>query len=209
MKPPTTLTALLCLTSLVASFGEEPLTATAYARQIVTSHGGADKLLRIVKFSETYYLGGNLTDKGTDRTSIIQPPHRGYVGTTERVSEQDKSSVCHDVWMWTLVPLTDPKTKLEMVPDLTIEGKTAHGLKVSGTIEPAINAYFDTKTHDLVRIEWRGQTFSFSNPVAVDGTRVPSKCILLGKDGQERIRTELRDIERLQMLPDDLPKPPE
>jgi hypothetical protein len=40
----------------------------------------------------------------------------------------------------------------------------------------------------------------------VDGTRVPSKCALIGKTGKERMRTELRNIERLSALPGDLPK---
>ena len=209
MKTPTIIAAFAFITFLPPAFAEQPLDATAYAQQIVSNHGGADKLLRIVKFSETYYMDGNLTKKGTDRTSILQPPNLWYVGKTERVSKSGKGSVCHDIWMWTLVPLTDPKTKLEIVPDIAVEGKPAHGLKVSGTIEPSITAFFDASTQDLVRIDWRGQIFTFSNPVEVDGTRVPSKCVLLGKDGKERIRTELRSIERLQNLPADLPKPGE
>jgi len=40
----------------------------------------------------------------------------------------------------------------------------------------------------------------------VDGTRLPSKCVLIGKTGKERMRTELRKIERLATLPADLPK---
>ncbi len=199
--------ALAFTTATLTAIAEPPRDAAAYAQQIVASHGGAEKLLHAVKFSETYHVGGNLTAKGIDRTSIIQPPNVWYVGKTERVSEQDKGSVCKNVWMWTLGPLVDPKARLEVVPDLTVDGKLAHGLKVSGAIEPAIKAYFDAATHDLVRIEWKGQTFTFSNPVSVDGTRVPTKCILLGKDGKERLRTELRDIQRLQSLPADLAKP--
>ena len=207
MKSPPIIAALAFIAFLLPAFAEQSLDAKAYAQQIVSSHGGAEKLLRIVKFSETYYMGGDLTKKGTDRTSIIQAPTLWYVGKTERVSKSGKGSVCQDIWMWTLVPLTDPNTKLETVPDITTEGKLAHGLKVSGTIEPSITAFFDASTQDLVRIDWRGQTFTFSNPVEVDGTRVPSKCVLEGKDGKERIRTELRSIERLHELPADLPKP--
>jgi len=40
----------------------------------------------------------------------------------------------------------------------------------------------------------------------VDGTREPSKCVLIGKTGKERMRTELRKIERLATLPADLHK---
>lgn len=179
--------------------------AKALANKILASHGGADKLLRTFKFTEVYLLAGR--DKGTERTSTLQPPNLWYVGKTERVSEQNKGGVCHDVWMWTLAPLVDPKTKLEALPDATIEGKAAHALKVSGSIEPPMNVFFDASTDDLVKIEWKGEQFLFTAPMTVDGTRVPSKCVLLGKSGKERMRTELKKIERLPELPADLPKP--
>ena len=195
--------AVTLMVSLLGVTAESPSDAAAYAREIVTSHGGAEKLLRVVKFSETYFLNGDST-KGTDRTSIIQPPKLWFVGKTERVEEENKGSVCRDVWMWTLGPLVDPATKLEAVPDIVIEGNPARGLSVSGSIEPGIRAYFDAATHDLVRIDWKEKQFHFSHPVAVDGTRVPSRCVLIGKDGKEIIRTELRDIQRLAELPAEL-----
>jgi hypothetical protein len=208
MKATLCLLALTFLTSPLRVAAEPPRDAAAYAKEIVASHGGADKLLRIVKFTETYFLNGDMT-KGTDRTSVIQPPKLWFVGTTERVEEENKGAVCRDVWMWVLGPLVDPATKLEVVPDIVIEGKPAHGLSVSGTIEPGIRAYFDAETHDLVRIDWKEKQFHFSHPVAVDGTRVPSRCVLTGKDGKEIIRTTLRDIERLKELPADVaPKKP-
>ncbi len=178
--------------------------AKALADKIVASHGGADKLLSTFTFTEVYLLAGK--DKGTERTSTLQPPNLWYVGKTERVSEQNKGGVCHDVWMWTLAPLLDPKTKLEPLPDVSIEGKAAHALKVSGSIEPPMNAFFDAATDDLVKIEWKGEQFFFSAPMEVDGTRVPSKCVLIGKTGKERMRTELKTIERLPALPADLPR---
>jgi hypothetical protein len=180
--------------------------ARALALKIVESHGGPDKLLRTVKFTETYHLNGKL-DKGTDRTSFIQPPLLWYVGKKERVSQENKGGVCHDVWMWTLGPLVDSKGKLDLLPDTTVEGKSAKGLSVSGCIEPPMHAYFDAVSDDLLKIEWKGEQFIFSDPIDVDGTRVPSKCILIGKKGQERMRTTLRDIQRLAELPADLPKP--
>jgi hypothetical protein len=109
--------------------------------------------------------------------------------------------------MWTLAPLIDSKTKLESLPDSSVEGKAAHALKVSGSIEPPMNVFFDTASDDLLKIEWKGEQFLFSDPIAVDGTRLPSKCVLIGKTGKERMRTELKKIERLQTLPADLPLP--
>lgn len=194
------------LITLQPLFAQTPASdAKALGDKIVASHGGADKLLRTFTFTEVYLLAGK--DKGTERTSIIQPPNLWYVGKRERVSEENKSGVCHDVWMWTLVPLIDPTTKLEPLPDASIDGKAAHALKVSGSIEPPMNVFFDAATDDLVKIEWKGEQFLFSEPMQVDGTRVPSKCTLIGKTGKERMRTELKKIERLATLPADLSKP--
>jgi hypothetical protein len=179
--------------------------AASLAQKIIASHGGEPALLRTFTFTEVFHLAGK--EKGTERTSTLQPPHLWYVGKTERVSEENKGGVCHDVWMWTLAPLVDPATKLESLPDTSIEGKLAHGLKVSGTIKPAMDVFFDAATDDLLKIEWKGEQFFFSAPMPVDGTRVPSKCVLLGKNGKERMRTELKKIERLSALPANSPKP--
>jgi hypothetical protein len=192
------------LTACAAALAAETEAETLVAK-IVASHGGAEKLLRTFKFTEVYLLAGK--DKGTERTSILQPPNLWYVGKTERVSQQNKGGVCHDVWMWTLAPLIDSKTKLESLPDMNVEGKAAHALKVSGSIEPPMNVFFDAASDDLLKIEWKGEQFLFSDPIAVDGTRLPSKCVLIGKTGKERMRTELKKIERLQTLPADLPLP--
>lgn len=156
-------------------------------------------MLRTFTFTEVFRLAGK--DKGTERISTLQPPLLWYVGRTERVSEENKGGVCHDVWMWTLAPLVEPATRLETLPDTRIEGKQACGLKVSGSITPAMNVFFDATTYDLLKIEWKGEQFIFSAPMQVDGTRVPSKCVLIGKTGKERMRTELLRIERLPPLP--------
>lgn len=193
--------SLASLALILASglYGAEELSAPALAQRIVASHGGAEKLLRVFTFSEIYHIGGR--EKGTDRTSTLSPPSLWYVGKTERVAEEGKSAACHEVWMWTLAPLVHAKTKLAVLPAAVIAGKDARGLNVSGSIEPAMKVFFDAPTDDLLKIEWRGEQFFFSEPVTVDGTRVPSKCILLGKSGKERMRTELRDIKRLSALP--------
>lgn len=174
-----------------------------YAAEIVSRHGGADRLLKTFSMAETYSTNGG--KKNSDRVSKLQPPHLWYLGQTERVSESGKGSVCQDVWMWTLGPLADPKTKLSAAPDAAVDGRNAHALKVSGTIEPAIVAYFDAETFGLVRIDWKGQQFVFSEPKVFDGATVPTHCVLYGKDGKERIRTDIRAITRLATLP---PVPP-
>ena len=174
-----------------------------FAEEIVKRHGGADRLLKVFRMEETFSLNGG--KKTTDRTSFLQPPALWYLGQTERVSESGKGSVCQDVWMWTLGPLVDPKTKLAAAPDAVVAGRNAHALKVSGTIEPAIVAYFDAETYGLVRIDWKGQQFLFSEPKVFDGATVPTHCILYGKDGKERIRTDIRAITRLAALSPVLP----
>jgi hypothetical protein len=191
-----TLLILLAVPVLAAGPAEDP---TKFAAEIVRRHGGAERLLKVFRLEETFSLNGG--KKTTDRTSILQPPSLWYVGKTERVSEAGKGSVCQDIWMWTLGPLVDPRTQLAAAPDATVAGRPAHALKVSGTIEPAIIAYFDAETYGLVQIDWKGQQFIFSGPKEFDGTRVPTHCVLYGKDGKERMRTDLRAITRLPQLP--------
>ena len=174
-----------------------------YAAEIVRRHGGADRLLKTFSLAETYSTNGG--KKNSERVSKLQPPDLWYLGQTERVSESGKGSVCQDVWMWTLGPLVDPKTKLAAAPDAVVAGRNAHALKVSGTIEPAIVAYFDAETYGLVRIDWKGQQFLFSEPKVFDGATVPTHCVLYGKDGKERIRTDIRAITRLAALSPVLP----
>jgi hypothetical protein len=173
--------------------------AVQFAHAVVAAHGGPEKLLRVFTFTETFLLAGR--EKGTRRTSTLEPPHLWYVGKKERVKEENKGPICHDVWMWTLQPLADPRSVLAPLPDTVVEGKPARGLRVGGSIEPAMSVYFDATTHDLLKIEWRGEQFHFSTPLAVDGTRVPSRCVLIGKSGKERMRTELHEVTRLAALP--------
>jgi len=182
MKIPCPLVFVLALAAVAtaSSPSAQDANAAALATQIVANHGGPDKLMKVFQFTETYLLAGR--EKGTDRTSIIAPPNLWYVGKRERVSEDNKGGVCHDVWMWTLAPLADPGSKLSLLPDGTIDGKPAKGLQVAGTIEPPMSAFFDSATLDLLKIEWKGEQFLFSAPVKVDGTRLPSKCVLIGKN---------------------------
>jgi hypothetical protein len=195
---PLRLALLLFMTAPVFASGpaDDP---AKFAAEIVKRHGGADRLLKTFSMAETYSTNGG--KKNSDRVSKLQPPHLWYLGQTERVSESGKGSVCQDVWMWTLGPLADPLTKLAAAPDAVVAGRNAYALKVSGTIEPAIVAYFDTETFGLVRIDWKGQQFLFSEPKVFDGATVPTHCVLYGKDGKERIRTDIRAITRLATLP--------
>ncbi len=197
------LLSALALIAMRPACAAAPTNATDYAAQIVASHGGPEKLLRLVKFTETFHLNGNLA-KGTTRTSVLATPTLWFVEQTERVSEESKGSVARNVWLWTLAPLTHPKTKLELAADATVAGRLAHGLRLSGTMEPPVSAWFDAATHDLVRLDWRTKRFLFSHPVEVSGTRVPSHSKLYDKDDKELIRTELRDIQRLEELPAEL-----
>ncbi len=174
-----------------------------YARQIVASHGGPEKLLRKVKFTEKFHLDGDLVST-SDRTSIVIPPKLWLVGYVERVPGEYNEAVATSVWMWTLVPLVHPATKLEFAPDTLVAGRKARGLKITGSIESPIEAYFDAATHDIVKMVWNSQQFFFWNPVEVSGTRVPSRTVLIRRSGKEGFRAELRDIQRLEELPPEL-----
>ena len=100
----------------------------------------------------------------------MQPPQLWYVGQRERVSQDNKDGVCHDVWMWTLAPLVDPQTKLELLPDTTIDGQAAHGLKVSGSIEPAMRIFFDGASDAALRFIGGGCSTPGKPPTSSDSS---------------------------------------
>ena len=172
----------------------------AYAQDIIAAHGGVELLLHKVYFTETSLTEGQ-SGPGEQRTLILASQSLWFVGSVGQVPQFAKGEVPADRWMWTLKPLVHPATHLDFLPDLAIDGRLAHGLKVSGSIEPAMQAYFDSATKDLVRIDWKGDRILFSNPVEVSGTRVPAQSLLYRGNEKHGVRTELSEVRRLEELP--------
>ena len=173
----------------------------ALVKRVVTAAGGEDKLLKLFRIKERLTLGADPKAKGSERVSILEPPTYWWVGKTERVKEE-KEPATFLVWAWTLGAITDPKSKLEVIPEITETDKPAFGLRVSGTIDPPMDLYFDKDKSRLVRIDWRTDIHRFSDWKEHDGANYPSKCVGVKKaTGKTWYATEILEVQRLKDLP--------
>ena len=170
-------------------------------RATLDAVGGEAKLFKLFRMKEKLVVNEDPKAKGSERTSVCEPPKYWWLGKAERVAEQ-KEPATFLVWAWTLAILTDPKSKLETVPDIKIGDRETYGIKVGGSVEPAMTMYFDRETKLLARIDWRTDQHVFSDWKEHDGTKYPAKCVgYKAKTGKPWYYTELLGIERLKDLP--------
>lgn len=170
--------------------------------------GGKDKLLKIFRFKEIFHFGSTPEPaedkKRSTRESIFSQPDQWWLGKKERGDEPAKD----DVRAWSLDLLVDETSKFEIIPDLTDEGKTCAGLRISGSVTPAMDLYFDKETSLLHRLDWRGDFYRFSDWKEHDGLKYASKTIIYKvKDGKPWFFHEVTEIERLAGLPEGLVVP--
>jgi len=196
-----------CLTLAVLSFSLAGFAQTADPKPLIdkalTAVGGKDKLLKIFRMKEIYHFGSTPEPaegkKRSTRESIISQPDKWWLNKKERGVEPAKD----DVRAWSLDLLMDATSKFEIIPDLTDEGKTLLGLRVSGSVKPAMDFYFDKETALLHRLDWRGDFYRFSEWKEHDGLKYASKTIILKvKDGKPWFFHEITELERLKALPE-------
>ncbi len=190
--------------------GAEP-EPTALVKQAVSAVGGEDKLLRLFRTRETVNVSSDPEKKVAPRTSVYEPPKYWWTGKNERVKNEamPDEPATYLVWAWTLGILTDPASKLELLPEVTESDKPAVGLRVSGTVTPAMDCYFDKAEHRLVRIDWRSDIHRFSDWRETDGVKYPAKCVGYKKtSGKPWYFSEVIELERLKELPDGLQRRP-
>lgn len=203
MRAILTFTFCLMLSGPVTAETDVPATV----RKVVDAAGGSDKLLKLFRIKERLNVSADPNAKGKERVSVLEPPTHWWLGTKERVS-QEKEPATFLVWAWTLGAITDPKSKVDAIPDVVENGKPAIGLRVSGTITPAMDLYFDKADHKLVRIDWRSDIHRFSDWKEVDGVKYPAKVVGYKKSsGKQWYNTEILEIERLKELPAGLKRP--
>lgn len=195
---------LLLVTSALAQTADpKPLVEKA-----LEAVGGKDKLLKIFRIKEIFHFGSTPEPaegkKRSTRESILSQPDKWWINKKERGAEPAKD----DVRAWSLDLLVDPISKIEVIPDLTDEGKTCFGLQVSGSVDPAMKFYFDKETNLLHRLEWRGDFYRFSDWKEHDGLKYASKTIIFKlKDNKPWFFHEVTELERLAQLPEGLVKP--
>jgi hypothetical protein len=173
--------------------------------QVLTAVGGKEKLLTLFRIKEIFHFGATPEPaegkKRSTRESVIEPPKYWWLGKKERAEEPAK----YDVWAWTLGIFTAPESKIEVIPDMTDEGKVCFGLRVSGSVTPAMEFYFDKSTSLLQRLDWRGDFYRFSEWKEHDGAKYASRTVIFKKaGGKPWFFHEVTGVERLKELPEGL-----
>lgn len=197
------LMAGLLLTGVALAAAAEP-DPKAQVETVVKAVGGKDKLLKLVRIKERLYIGSDPAGKGSERVSVLEPPNYWWLNKRERVKDE-KEPATFLVWAWTLGALLDPKSKVEAIPDIKAEDKPAFGLRISETITPPMDLYFDKTENRLLRIDWRTDIHRFSDWKEHDGVKYPAKCVGFKKaSGKQWYATEIVELERLKELPEGL-----
>ncbi len=191
----------LILSGTAAAADPDPQTLVTSA---VDAAGGKENLLRLFRIRERLNVSNDPDKPGNVRVSILEPPAHWWAGKRDRVTE-DKEPAVFLVWAWTLGAIVDPKSELEALPEMTDGEQSLSGLRVSGTITPPMDLYFDQRDRRLVRIDWRSDIHRFSEWKEHDGARYPSKCIGYKKGtGKPWYFTEILELERLAKVPEEL-----
>lgn len=173
-------------------------------KQVVTAAGGSEKLLTLFRVKEHLIIGSDPEGKGFERISVLEPPRAWWSNGQERVSEQKEPAIFL-VWAWSLQALVDPKSKIEALPEIKEKETAAFGLRVSQSIDPPLEMYFDSIDNRLVRIDWRSDIHRFSQWKQHDGVGYAAKCVGYKKDsGKPWYFSELLEVERLKELPEGL-----
>lgn len=196
---------LLCLTTSALGQSADP---QPIVEKALTAVGGKDKLLKTFRIKEIFHFGNAPEPaegkKRSTRESILSQPDKWWINKKERGAEPAKD----DVRAWSLDLLVDPKSKIEVIADLTDDGKNCFGIQVSGSVDPAMKFYFDKESGLLHRLDWRSDFYRFSDWKEHDGLKYASKTIIFKhKDNKPWFFHEVLELERLAQLPEGLAKP--
>lgn len=201
------LIALCCATCFTGTvFPSDPDTGPI-VKQAFDAVGGEAKLLRLFRARETVNVSSDPDKKVPERVSVYEPPKYWWTGKNERVKDEAKPDepAIFLVWAWTLGILKDPASKLQAIPEIVESNKPAIGLRVSGSVTPPMDIYFDKAESRIVRIDWRSDVHRFSDWKEVDGVKYPAKCIGFKKNSDKPwYFSEIIELERLSDLPADL-----
>lgn len=181
----------------------DPKDVAAVVKRVTDAVGGETKLLKLFRIKERLILGSDGTKPGSERLSILEPPNYWWLGKKERVS-QEKEPAIFLVWTWTLGALTDPKSKLELLPDSKDGEVHVFGVRISDTINPPLEAWFSKQDNRLVKIDWRKDTHRFSEWKETDGVSYPSLTVGHKPDGRAWYYSTIVELTPLPELPEGL-----
>ncbi|MEY3548941.1 MAG: hypothetical protein RLZZ552_1309 [Verrucomicrobiota bacterium] len=171
--------------------------------------GGKDKLLQTYRLKETFHFGETpepaAGKQRSLRDSILSQPDHWWINKKERGPDPAKD----DARAWSLDLLVDAKSRLEVIPEIVDEGRKCVGLRVSGSVTPAMSLYFDQETMLLRRLDWRNDFYRFSEWKEHDGLRYASRTIIFKvKSGKPWFFHDITELQRLAKLPEGLNQPP-
>ena len=179
--------------------------ATEFANAAVKAAGGAEKLPKIIRWKETYFTSE--TGKGTPREAIVAMPDAWFQdGKNIAAGNADRTEKAYLVWVWTLAPLLDKESKLQLLPDSKLGAARIVGLRLSRDKQKDIDLYFEAETKRLARIDWRAYQVDFADWKDADGFKYPAKSFVRQKTGALHLRTEFQLVEVLKELPAGLKK---
>lgn len=197
--------ACILLLAIAAQAGaiEPSSEARKLADKALAAIGGVDKVLDKLEFDEAFKLGAN--DRISKRHSVIEGHENWWLPNGKnRKNDAPPEPARYLVWAWTLGILTDPHSKLEALPPITAKEAPLDGLRVTGSVEPSMEIYFDEKTSLLARIVWRGSIYEFSEHQEVAGTKLAMKCIATKTNGAPFVDWDGSNVKRLDAIPEKL-----
>jgi len=170
--------------------------------------GGKEKLLKIYRLKEIFHFGETpepaAGKKRSVRDSILSQPDHWWINKKERGPDPAKD----DARAWSLDLLVDEKSRFELIPEIVDEGRTCLGLRVTGSVTPAMSFYFDKETYLLRRLDWRSDFYRFSEWKEHDGLRYASRTVIFKiKSGKPWFFHDITELERLAQLPAGLNPP--
>jgi len=112
--------------------------ADALVQKVVRTAGGEGKILKLFRIKEMLNVSSDPEKAANARVSVLEPPNYWWLGKKERVKD-DKEPATFLVWAWTLGAITDPKSKVEAIPEIMEDDKPAFGLRISETINPPMD----------------------------------------------------------------------
>lgn len=81
---------------------------------------------------------------------------RGGSGASKEMTQGEVDELrqeAHAAWVMTLLPLREKPFALALLPDATVAGQAAAGIKVTSKGQPEVRLYFDKKSGLLVKVE--------------------------------------------------------
>ncbi len=175
--------------------------AAELAGAALKAAGGADALPVVFRVKERIAVTADLEAKGSERSTILNPPGHWWLGKRDRVTE-DREPAVYLAWAWSLRILVDPASSLDVLP--AREGLV--GLRVSKSVQPDMDLWFDAKEHRLAEIVWRKDRHVFSEWKETGGFHYASRVVGHKPDGKVWYHTRILDFERLKEIPADLPR---